>query len=61
MYKELIESTDSSNPKLLKNYAMASLKLDSFVVAKEYFELALANCATTEVEHTLTNCSCAIR
>ena len=47
--RSLIESKKSKEPKLLKNFAMASLKLESFDVAKKYFELALSNCKTTEV------------
>lgn len=53
MYKKIIKKTESPNPKLLKNYAMASLKLDSFDVAKAYFDLALANCSTAQVRHTV--------
>ena len=49
LYRSLIESKKSKEPKLLKNFAMASLKLESFDVAKKYFDLALSNCKTTEV------------
>ena len=53
MYRSLIESTNSTDPKLLKNFGMASLKLESFEVAKEYCARALANCTPTQVGYAL--------